>query len=276
MNIRGNAGGVAANLIAQVIWVGLVTLPSVGLAFLFGTTDLGEILGSSVAVPSWMILTVAAFALSAGVFLRFYRRKSSVVRGQLDAMEGNLALMREREKVDPNARVIRSTRFGRWPSTNIVKPRTVFRQELDKAVLEERVEVQRIWNIKTLEDVHRLREVLEKYRGQPGHSIRAYFDLPDFALPELLIVDGRGASMSFPSNRNPHDLDSMIRFNRSDLIHVVRGYFDVLWDRAVRMLDAGDVTPQCNSLLVEAERRIRESTAQPDDQKPSAVSNGPP
>lgn len=98
--------------------------------------------------------------------------------------------------------------------------------------------------------------VLDKYQGHSNHSIRAYFDMPDHILPELLVVDGRGASVSFPSTRTPHDLDWMVRFNRTDLILVVKDYFDVLWDRAERVLDAGNITPEGRRILQEMERRL--------------------
>jgi hypothetical protein len=260
VNVRRTAGHVAQDVIAQGIAAAMIGLSSAGLVFLFGTTDLGRILDSAVAVPAWLILAAALVIFGAGIVLPLTRRKSSVVRGRLGATEENLALLRERLKVDPNARVIRSTRFGRWPSTEKLDARKAFREELDMAVLNEHSDVRRIWNVKTTADVQRLKEILEKYKGESRHSIRAFFDLPAF-LPELLVVDRRGASISFPSTGSPYDLDWMIRFNRSDLVHVVRDYFDVLWDRAERMLDAGEVTPHCMSRLDQTEQRLRHAAA---------------
>jgi len=94
---------------------------------------------------------------------------------------------------------------------------------------------------------------MKKYEGRSNHSIRAYVGLPDHVMPELLIVEGRGASMSFPSARNPHALDWAVRFKRNDLTLVLREYFDVLWDRAERILDAGESTANGQHRLADAE-----------------------
>jgi hypothetical protein len=51
-------------------------------------------------------------------------------------------------------------------------------------------------------------------------------------------------------------LDWMVRFRRRDLVLVIRDYFDVLWDRADRLLDSGEVTAGCESLLRDAEKRL--------------------
>lgn len=151
-----------------------------------------------------------------------------------------LELLRSRKQVNASRQVVRSTRFGSWPPAEVLEQRSAFRAELDDAIQKEGSDVRRIWNVSSADDVNRLREMIDRYQGRNNHSIRAYFELPHHALPELLVVDGRGASMSFPSVRAPRGLDWMMRFKRDDLVHVVRDYFDVLWDRADRVLDSGE------------------------------------
>ncbi|MEU4422033.1 hypothetical protein AB0F81_15520 [Actinoplanes sp. NPDC024001] len=230
---------VAINLLAQAIWVVLVAAGTVIFVFVFDTTDVGEALQESTEIPTWSILVAAVTAILVGLLLFIVTRKASAVKGRSSATSGNLALMRERLKVSKQDRVIRSTRFGSWPAGERLEQRSSFRAELNEAILNEGADVRRIWNVSSASDVSRLREMMKNYQGHQNHSIRLYFDLPYHALPELLLVEGRGASMSFPSTRNPLGLDWMIRFNRKDLVTVVRDYFDVLWDRAERILDAG-------------------------------------
>jgi uncharacterized integral membrane protein len=217
VDIRPSSRGVVENLVAQVIWVMLALLSIIIIIIIvFGTTDVRKILVSKVSFPVWLVIVVAVMTAISGVVVFIMARRASVVRGRMDATKENVALMQARARLKPPARVVRSTRFGRWILSEKLEARTAFRQELDKAILDEGVDVRRIWNVSSLDDVQRLRQVLQDYHGRANHSIRAYFDLPDHALPELLVVDGRGASMSFPSTRSPRDLDWMIRFNRND------------------------------------------------------------
>jgi hypothetical protein len=257
VNVRVNVRDVTVNLVAQVIWVATIAGSGAALVYIFGTASIGKILRTSITTPTWVVVLAALVALAAGVMLFLVTRNSSAVRGRRDATQSNVHLMRERSRVPLNARVVRSTRFGRWAANEKLEQRSAFRQELDEAILNEGTDVRRIWNIKSPEDIARLREILMKYQGRSNHSIRAYFQLPDHVLPELLIVDGRGASMSFPSTRSPHELDWVIRFKRNDLVHVIRDYFDVLWDRAERMLDAGETTPTTDQRLKSLENLLQ-------------------
>lgn len=256
VDLRNSFHGVLVNLISQVIWVVLVAGSSVTLMLLFGSTDFGGAVGAKVEIPVWLVLLAATVAFVAGVAQFAITRKGYVVRGRLGSTRANVDLLRRRSKVPLAARVIRSTRFGRWPANEVLEYRNTYRRELDAAIIHEGVDVRRIWNISSKEDCRRLREVLDRYRGRTNHSIRAYFAFPDHILPELLVVDGGGASISFPSTRTPHQLDWMIRFTRRELVLVVRDYFDVLWDRAERMLDAGEIADACLRRLEEAESRF--------------------
>ena len=230
------------------------------LVFLFGTTDIREIIGSHVTIPASIVLLSALIVMVFALLFRSITKKASVVRGRTDATAGNLSLLRERKRIRVSERVVRSTRFGRWSQSEILDHRSSFRQEIDHMVLAEGTDLRRIWNVSSLADVQRLREIIEKYKGHPNHSIRAYFQLPDYLLPELLVVDKRGASISFPSIRSPYDLDWMIRFRREDLIAVIRDYFDVLWDRAIRILDAGEVATGYDKLIRDIEESLRKAT----------------
>jgi hypothetical protein len=257
VNVRNSVNTIGLALLAQALWVIGISVSAAILVFLFGTTDIHKILDRSLSVPAWLILVAALLVLTFSIVLLAITRKASVVRGRQHATQGNLALLKERSKVPLNSRIIRSTRFGRWPQGEVLEQRSSFRQELDTMILQEGADVRRIWNVNSIDDLKRLREILKKYRGHSNHSIRAYFELPDHAVPELLVVDRRGASMSFPSTRSPRELDWMIRFRREDLVDVVRDYFDVLWDRAERMLDAGEIAPGCDARLDELERSLK-------------------
>jgi hypothetical protein len=271
VRFRSEARDVIVNVIAQVIWVILVAGSALGLFVVFGTTSVPAALASDVSAPAWIIALASLAALGAGVFVFFLTRKASAVRGRTDATRANVALFQERAKVAPNARVIRSTRFGRWPSGEVLEFRSTFRQELDAAIMSEGADVRRIWNLTSLDDIERLESMLEKYAGKTNHSIRAYVGIPDHVLPEVLAVDGRGATLSFVSPRNPYDLDWMIRFRRKDLQLVVRDYFDVLWDRAERVLDSGERTAAGEDLL----RRARYQLTAGARPTPPASTDGP-
>jgi hypothetical protein len=251
---------VIVNLVAQAIWIVLVAGSTLGLVAVFGSRSVTGALGSDIKAPAWLVGLASFGALGAGIFVFVSTRKGSAVRGRIDATKANVELMRERKKVDLNARVIRSTRFGRWPSGEVLEYRSTFRQELDEAILVEGADVRRIWNITSIDDLDRLEVMLEKYGGRANHSIRVYVGIPDHVLPEILIVEGRGGSLSFTSPRNPHDLDWMIRFRRKDLLMVVRDYFDVLWDRADRVLDSGERTEAGKELLARARERFGSTT----------------
>jgi len=105
-------------------------------------------------------------------------------------------------------------------------------------------------------DVSRLQFLLDKYEGCNNHSIRAYFGVADHLMPELLIVENRGASISFTSTRTPHSLDWAIGVKRKDLVYVVRDYFDVLWDRAEKILDSGEITENGRAAIVRFEASL--------------------
>jgi hypothetical protein len=137
------------NLISQLIWVTLAALSTVSLLFLFGTTDLREIIGAQVEVPAWLVLLVAIAVITGAALSFALQRRASVVRGRALATSGNLDLLRARRKVRLAARIVRSTRFGSWPPAEILEQRSEFRNELDLAIMKEGADVRRIWNVST-------------------------------------------------------------------------------------------------------------------------------
>jgi hypothetical protein len=250
---RADVKNVLLNLLAQATWVILVAVSTSLLTIVFGSAGLTRIWSTEVDVPSWVILLAGLVGLVMGSSIFFFLRLGSVVRGRTKATEANVKLMASRRRVDQSNRVVRSTRFGRWPLSEQLHYRSKFREELDAAILNEGADVRRIWNVSSGEDAQRLREILSRYQGKDNHSIRVYFGIPDHVMPELLVVDKRGASISFPSTRTPHGLDWMIGFKRDDLASVISDYFDVLWDRATRVLDAGEVAAEGLEALAEFE-----------------------
>ena len=160
VNIVGSIKAIALTLAAQVLWVIGVAVSTSILVFLFGTTSLDRVLRSQLSVPAWTILLAAILVLIFSVVLGLITRKASVVRGRQDATRANLALLRERNKVPLNARIIRSTRFGQWPKSEVLEQRSEFRRELDTMILQEGTDVRRIWNVSSIEDLKRLQEIL--------------------------------------------------------------------------------------------------------------------
>jgi hypothetical protein len=124
-------------LMAQVVWVVTLAVSGAMLVFLFGTTNLHKALDSRVSVPAWAILCTALLVMVSGLVILVMTRRASVVRGRAGATRANLALLRSRARVSPHERVIRGTRFGRWPQSEVLEQRSAFRHELDTAILKE-------------------------------------------------------------------------------------------------------------------------------------------
>ena len=194
---RHDIKNVMLNVAAQLIWVVVVALAAAVATYVFSTTDLTALWQRQLAVPAWAVLLSSLIGLVLGVLMFYVTRRASVVRGRVLATDANVKLLASRRTVNLNERLVRSTRFGRWPAGERLQNRSDFREELDKAILEEGIDVRRIWNLSSVDDVVRLREILAKYKGQDNHSIRAYFGLPDFVMPELLIVERRGRRYRF-------------------------------------------------------------------------------
>jgi hypothetical protein len=262
---RSDARQLVLNVLAQVLWVGLVAGAAAVVAVLaylvrLRGTDLAGLWNVTLQVPAWLVLLAAVISFGVGILIFVMTRRASVVRGRVQATEANVKLLASRRSVAVPDRVVRSTRFGRWPPAEDLTNRSMFRDELDEAILKEGTDVRRIWNLNSEDDVVRLLEILKKYEGRDNHSIRAFFGIPDFAMPELLVVEGRGASISFPSTRSPHGLDWAIRFNRPDLMYVMKDYFEVLWDRAERILDSGQIVTSEESIRAMFASRVAEAS----------------
>ena len=250
--LKQDLRSVGLNLTANLIWSLLIISSTGALIFVLQATE-GEGLAAEIKVPAWLIVVIAAVGMGTAIFIYVTSKRAFVVRGRRQATKANVALLASRRRVDSDSRIIRSTRFGRWPPDEDLSNRTNFRQELEQAIMEEGADVRRIWNVSSAADVDRLRKLLKRYEGRTNHSIRAYFGVADHLLPELLIVDKRGASISFASARTPHSLGWAIRVKRKDLVDAVRDYFDVLWDRAERILDSGEITEAGRAAIAQFE-----------------------
>jgi hypothetical protein len=253
---RADLRSVVLNLLANVIWL-VLTVISVA-AFLFVTRSLaGRGLSAPITAPAWLVLIFALIGIGSAVYVFVTSRKASAVRGRDHATKSNVDLLASRSKLEVSNRVIRSTRFSGWPPGEDSGNRERFREELDKAILKEGSDVRRIWNISSSHDVNRLRELLERYQGRTNHSIRAYFGVENHLLPEILVVDECGASISFASTTRPN-LDWAISMKRSDLVDVIRIYFDGLWDRAEKIFDSGKITQSGQVALKRFETGLQE------------------
>jgi hypothetical protein len=250
---------VALNLIANLIWFLLAVSSAAAMVFVFRSAK-GEGLAAKISVPAWLIFVLAVIGIGTAAFIYVTSKRASAVRGRLQATSTNVALLASRRRVDSSGRVIRSTRFGRWPPNEDLANRTDFRKELERAIVDEGADVRRIWNVSSIDDSARLRTLLERYEGRSNHSIRAYFGVLDHLMPELLIVEKRGASISFASTRTPHSLDWAISVKRKDIVYVVRDYFDVLWDRAEKILDSGEITESGRAAIERFEASLTTNT----------------
>jgi len=138
---RRDVRSVLLNLVAQLIWVVLVALAAAAATYIFSTSDLTALWRRELAVPAWLALLASAATLVLGIFMFYVTRRASVVRGRVLATDANVKLLASRSRVNINERLVRSTRFGRWPAGERLQYRSDFRQELDKAVLEEGIDV---------------------------------------------------------------------------------------------------------------------------------------
>jgi hypothetical protein len=252
---RGDARTVALSIVSHVALV-LLTAAFVAVAALFAHAWRGRGFSATLTLPAWLVLLAAAVGVASAIVAYLNARRASVVRGREDATKVNTTLLTSRDVVPMRDRAIRSTRFGKWPQGEDLPNRTNFRQELDKAIIRETTLVQRIWNISSEADAIRLREMLKRYQGRENHYIRLYFNVPDHVMPELLIVEKRGASISFASTSKQQSLDWAVLFKRQDLVQVIRDYFEVLWEHAEKILHGGELVAGGEAQLAAFEQQL--------------------
>ena len=180
-------------------------------------------------------------AMALAILIAWGIRRPSTAFGRARTMQENVRMLQRRSNVKPEKSVIRSTRFTRWPLTEESPIRMTYRNELDKAVLVEEREVRRIWTINSSHDAKRLKEILGRYEGHSNVSIRAFFDVEDYLLPEVQVINSWTASISFPQSRNPSAIDAGTVVADPDSVHVIQNYCDVLWDNAKPILAGGDI-----------------------------------
>jgi hypothetical protein len=211
-------------------------------------------LQTKVSTPLWAyILSYIGFAVL--ISFLFFKSRVRTKRGREVSMAHNVELLQERVNASQERGLICSTRFASWPLAEASPYRTAFRREIDNAVVKEGRSMRRIWNISSLDDCRRLQEILERYKGNPNKSIRVLFDIPDYLLPEILIVNGEVASISFPQQRNPLSLEAALVVRDKEAVRTIQEYFDNLWNHSERALEAGRIVE--STLL-----RVRERQSQ--------------
>jgi hypothetical protein len=150
--------------------------------------------------------------------------------GREDAMRANTRLLRMRKPRDHTKCFILSTRMSFWPVTEDAAARREFREELTKKIRSSD-QVRRIWHIHDLADLQRLEFYLNFYRNCDNLSIKYVHG--DFDLfPEILIVYGKVASLSFPQAGEPRRLATAFHFRGRKEINRCREYFNLLWEYA--------------------------------------------
>lgn len=168
-----------------------------------------------------------------------HKRIVSSRQGREKAMTDNLDLLLSRHEENPETSRILSTRFMSWAITETSAIRKSFRQELDNAIQNENREVRRVWIIRNSDDANRLLAYMNLYRGHTNHSIRVFFDEPLY-LPEVLVINSRRASLSFPQPRNPMELDACIVMTDHQAVLVIERYFETLWEEAKKIFENGE------------------------------------
>jgi hypothetical protein len=197
-------------------------------------------LSPTAPVPVYaFVVSHAVMAMAIIVAWRF--RRHSTAFGRSITMQENVRLLKLRTSLKPEKSVIRSTRFTRWPLSEESPIRVAYRNELDQAVLVEKREVRRIWTINNKEDAERLKVIVERYKNNANISIRLFFDVEPYMIPELQVINSQTASISFPQSRNPQSIDAGTVVTDPDSVQVIQNYFDVLWDNAKAVLDGGRV-----------------------------------
>jgi hypothetical protein len=225
-----SAIGSAVYALTTLAWQRLVSPVSVEPSFWY----------HNISLPPWAFV-VSHVVVAVIVYTASLAQRSHSHLGRQTVMQANVELLKQRKRVSPESGVICSTRFTHWPTNEASVPRTAFRQELDDAITKEGREVRRLWNINSPYDAERLGTIIDRYKGFSGVSIRVLFDIPDYVIPELLIVNDKLGSISLPQTRNPQGIESTVAFTDARSITILRQYFDILWDRADKALDSGEV-----------------------------------
>ena len=206
------------------------------------STDRGllDFLRGGLEMPAWLFLC-SHVLLGVIIFLFARRHHIRTTRGRAHTMSENLVLLRERHKLKPENKLICSTRLTAWPLSEKSSTRLEFRKELDQAVLVENYEVRRIWNVKDRDDASRLIEVVGHYLSHENVSIRVYFNIDTFLIPDMLIIGNRAASAAFPQRRRPFGIEACQFFRDRQGVITIQQYFDILWNNAAEMLAAGSI-----------------------------------
>jgi len=124
-----------------------------------------------------------------------------------------------------------STRLTFWNIAEDSTARISFREFITLAV-HGKAQVRRIWHIKNRVDYDRLKFYLDSYRNFENYHVKIILSA-DAYLPEMAGIGEQVALVSFPASENPASIVNTIQFFRSNEIKKVKGYFDLVWDRAI-------------------------------------------
>lgn len=200
-----------------------------------------DVIFKEFSIPIWCILLLV-FILSWVILFLLLTRKKNTRFGRWNTMSVNLNILKSRHDFKTENSKIYSTRLTHWPLQEANMDRSNFRAELDQAIMTEKREVKRIWNIGNKEDAQRLMEILSKYQNYNNISIRYFTNLPVYTLPELLVVNSDIASTSYPQKRNPFEIEACEVYRNDKSIRILENYFEIMWDNATKLLENGNIT----------------------------------
>jgi hypothetical protein len=186
------------------------------------------------AVPA-LVLLIALFLYSIQKLGRY-----RIYDGRERAMQANCEIL-EKYFVKKSM-MLRSTRVTHWRVTEDSSARRKFRNLLTEKITTA-YPVQRIWQIKDLEDLNRLKTYLNMYGGYDNYSVRVIL-CEDVVIPEILCVGTRVASLSLPEPSSPREMGRALHFFRTKEINAISRYFDILWERAIPIKTINKIHPE--------------------------------
>lgn len=182
----------------------------------------------------------------------FFAIKLTLVRtrrGRENAMQYNVELISEETPRLASGDVVCSTRFARWPLSESSPARVAFRNQITQLVKQNKYGVRRLWNVNCKDDAKRMLELVEEYKGNSSLTMKAFFDVPDNVLVEVLVVGTRVASLSLAQANNPTGMESCVAVRDKETIGIVQRYFDAMWNSAEPVLVDGVPQPGALSKL---------------------------
>lgn len=189
----------------------------------------------------YALILIAIILFLILIYFVFSYSHMYVYNGREDAMKANSKLLKIKKPRDRSNRYILSTRISFWPLSESSPARAEFRNLLTK-IIEDKIEVKRIWQIWCKDDVERLEFYLDKYKNHDNLSIK--YLAGNFFMPEILSVYGKVVSVSIPQPSDPLKLVTAFHFYGKKEIRRWEGYFNLLWENAIPIKTAGNIDYQ--------------------------------